>query len=110
MLEPMNYIPATQIFSDELVKTQSEAMWNVMGEEVKQAYGGESGYKRSVETMLKYSKTGRKEVFSVVETYTNALFDVFPQVRYQPMDLRSKIRNFINAHLPEVVYDRIYVP
>jgi hypothetical protein len=43
------------------------------------------------------------------QAYTDGLLDVFPQKRYQPMNLYFKVRVFIATHLPEFFYDYLYV-
>ena len=59
--------------------------------------------------MTSYMKNGLADISPVINSYTDALLDVFPQKRYQPMDLYFKVRLFIATHLPEIFYDIIYV-
>jgi hypothetical protein len=44
-----------------------------------------------------------------LQAYTDGLLDMFPQKRYQPMNLYFKVRVFIATHLPEIFYDSIYI-
>ena len=109
MLEPMNFIAGTNIFNESFVKSQADKLWSAMSAEVREAYGGEAGFDAAVDTMRGYMNGGSPDTRPVIEAYTNALLDVFPQVRYQPMDLSNKVRNFVATHLPEAVYDALYV-
>ena len=70
---------------------------------------------------------GITDISPVIDSYTDALLDVFPQVsqtepwlcmcvypslhqaRYQPMDLYFKTRVWVAHHLPEAVYERLYI-
>ena len=69
-------------------------MWNGMGEEVKNAYGRQY-FDKKVEVMRSYMNNGIPDIMPVIHTYTDALLDLFPQARYQPMDNYFKVRCFI---------------
>ena len=45
----------------------------------------------------------------VLEAFSNALLDVFPQRRYQAMNLYFKVKVFVAEHLPGIIYDAIYL-
>ena len=109
MLEPMNFIAGTNIFNEAFVKSQADLMKAEMSAEVREAYGGEVGFEKAVASMRGYMNGGVSDVTPVIDAYTNALCDVFPQVRYQPMDVYNKVRNFVATHLPETVYDLLYI-
>merc|ERR1719400_114340 len=49
------------------------------------------------------------DISPVINSYTDALLDMFPQDRYQPMDLYFKTRVWIAHHLPEIVYELLYI-
>ena len=108
MIEPGNFLAATKLFNQSIIGKQADAMWDKMPEEVKNAYG-ESYFRNKVSNMDKYFHIGFKTVTPVIESYTNALLDVFPQVRYQPMGLFWKVRTFVYTHLPESIFDWIYM-
>ena len=75
---------------------------------VSSAYG-KSYFDTKVSVMTGYMKGGISDISPVIDSYTDALLDVFPQKRYQPMDVYFKLRVFIATHLPEIFYDLIYV-
>ena len=60
-------------------------------------------------TPTTYNTSIDSSTTTVIESYTNALLDVFPQVRYQPMGLFWKVRTFVYTHLPESIFDWIYM-
>ena len=107
MIEPGNYLAATRLFNKSIIGRQAEAMWKDMPEEVRNAYG-ESYFQSKVDIMDTYFAQGCKTVQPVVDAYSNALLDVFPQVRYQPMAWFWKIRSQVNSHLPESVFEWLY--
>merc|ERR1719361_542283 len=93
VLEPGNFIAGTNIFNEAFVNSQAELMWGSMDEEVKTSY----------------MTGGITDISPVINSYTDALLDVFPQDRYQPMDLYFKTRVWIAHHLPEIVYELLYI-
>jgi hypothetical protein len=44
----------------------------------------------------------------VVDAYVMALIHRFPHPRYQPMELKMKIMAWVNTHLPEWVFEKIF--
>ncbi len=50
---------------------------------VKSSYG-ENYFKRRVEIMTNFMTGGCRDVWPVIDAYTNALLDVWPQKRYTP--------------------------
>jgi len=108
VLEPGNFIAGTNIFNESFVKSQAELMWDNMSQEIKDAYGKDY-FNAKVEIMRSYMNTGIPDIMPVIDSYTDALLDVFPQARYQPMDTYFKIRCFIATHLPECIYDYLYI-
>ncbi|XP_023329800.1 D-beta-hydroxybutyrate dehydrogenase, mitochondrial [Eurytemora carolleeae] len=108
LLEPGNFIAGTNIFNEKFVKSQAEEMWANMNPEVKIAYGREH-FDKKVDVMNSYMLNGCTDISPVIDSYTDALLDVFPQVRYQPMDLYFKTRCFIATHFPERIYQILYL-
>ena len=45
----------------------------------------------------------------VLEAFSNALLDVFPQRRYHAMNLYFKVKVFVAEHLPGIIFDSIYL-
>ena len=45
----------------------------------------------------------------VLEAFSNALLDVFPQRRYHAMNLYFKVKVFFAEHLPGIIFDSIYL-
>ncbi len=107
MIEPGNYLAGTSLFEGKIIDATAEAMWNKMSPEVKGAYGREFFDSRS-QLMRSYSESGIRNLTPVLESYTNGLLDVFPQVRYQPATWQFKMRFFIATHFPEIFFDLIY--
>ena len=83
-------------------------MWSNMSDEVKAAYG-EDYFNERVKIMKGYMSTGESDQTPVLDAITNGLVDVFPQKRYQAMDMYWVVRTFIATHLPEIFYDTIYI-
>jgi hypothetical protein len=44
----------------------------------------------------------------VVDAYILALVHRFPHPRYQPMELKMKIMVWVNTHLPEWVFEKVF--
>ena len=107
-IEPGNFIAGTKILTTQKIEADSKAMWDNMSEEVTKAYG-EEYFKERVEIMKGYMTTGEADQSPVLDAITNGLLDVFPQKRYQAMNMYWKIRTFIATHLPEIFYDWIYI-
>ena len=125
ILEPGNFIAGTNIFNEKFVKAQAELMWQGMDEEVKTTYT-KAYFDKKVEVMRSYMNNGISDISPVINSYTDALLDIFPQVnkktpgfifntiknvkaRYQPMDLYFKLRCFVATHFPEFVYEKMYL-
>ena len=94
--------------TDNKIDCDSKAMWENMSDEVKESYGKDY-FKERVEIMKGYMTTGEADQTPVLDAVTNGLIDVFPQKRYQAMNMYWKIRTFIALRLPEIFYDMIYI-
>lgn len=109
IIEPGNFVAATGIFTDAGVTKAAKTLWDNASEEVKATYG-EGYFNFRVNGMKGYSKAGSAtDKLDVIEAYTKALTDYKPAPRYQPMDLAWKLRCFVATHLPEFVYEYLYV-
>ena len=108
IIEPGNFIAGTKILTDKKIESDSNEMWSNMSDEVKAAYG-EDYFNERVKIMKGYMSTGESDQSPVLDAITNGLIDVFPQKRYQAMDMYWVVRTFIATHLPEIFYDTIYI-
>lgn len=107
MIEPGNFLGGTKLFAGNIVEKTAEDLKQKMPEEVKKAYG-EDFFKSRIELMRGYTGSGSSDLSPVIEAYINALLDVFPQVRYQPMQMFFKVRSFVATHLPEFFFEWYY--
>ena len=80
VLEPGNFIAGTNIFNEKFVKSQAELMWSKMDPEVQEVYT-KKYFDQKVEVMRSYMNNGITDISPVIDSYTNALLDVYPQVR-----------------------------
>ena len=81
ILEPGNFIAGTNIFNEKFVKAQADLMWNAMDDEVKNVYGKEY-FDKKVEVMRSYMNNGISDISPVIDSYTDALLDMYPQVKH----------------------------
>ena len=86
ILEPGNFIAGTNIFNEKFVKAQAELMWQGMDEEVKTTYT-KAYFDKKVEVMRSYMNNGISDISPVINSYTDALLDMFPQVNKKHQDL-----------------------
>ncbi|XP_050718635.1 11-beta-hydroxysteroid dehydrogenase type 2-like isoform X2 [Eriocheir sinensis] len=98
---------ATNIFTDDAVRAQGEAMWNALSQRARSDYTREY-FEATVERMLYYTNVGIPDITPVIEAMTAALTQASPRARYSPMDLATRIRIFVATHLPEYFYDTFY--
>ncbi|XP_037782916.1 D-beta-hydroxybutyrate dehydrogenase, mitochondrial-like isoform X2 [Penaeus monodon] len=108
LIEPGNYIAGTSIFTEKTIQNDASRMWNAMSEDVRADYGRQH-FEARVGLMRKYATGGMTDLMPVINAYTEALLQRFPQPRYKPMNFYFRVRLFIATHLPEVFYDNIYI-
>ncbi|CAB3384705.1 Hypothetical predicted protein [Cloeon dipterum] len=108
IVEPGNFIAATSLYSMDAVKSHSSRMWNAMSDELKNAYG-EDYYNQVFQNMVNYTTKGPTDLEPALLCLTQPLMQTFPAPRYQPMELDWKIRCLVQTHLPEWIYERIYI-
>ncbi|KAF2354159.1 hypothetical protein FHG87_015086 [Trinorchestia longiramus] len=67
--------------------------------------------RRRCKTQQERSLSIRKntDLTPVLQAFASALTDCHPQIRYQPADLYFKIRCLVATHLPEYVYEALYI-
>lgn len=107
VIEPGNFVAATNIFTDDAVRAQGEAMWNALSQRARSDYTREY-FEATVERMLYYTNVGIHDITPVIEAMTAALTQASPRARYSPMDLATRVRIFVATHLPEYFYDTFY--
>ncbi|KAG7175415.1 D-beta-hydroxybutyrate dehydrogenase-like 1 [Homarus americanus] len=108
IIEPGNYIAGTNIFTESLIQEHGRKMWEAMSEEVKADYGKDH-FQARIDLMRQYSKAGNTDISPVINAFTEGLTQKYPQARYCPMDLYFKTRLFVATHLPEFVYEKLYI-
>ncbi|KAK8398226.1 hypothetical protein O3P69_003858 [Scylla paramamosain] len=104
LIEPGNYVAATNILANDNVRAHGKAMWDGMSQGVREAYT-QKYFDATVENLLTYAHIGCRDVSAVVEAMTGALTHASPRARYMPMDAACRLKVFINTHLPEYFYD-----
>ena len=72
-------IIGTNIFNENFVKSQAELMWSKMDKEVQDVYT-KTYFDQKVEVMRSYMNNGITDISPVIDSYTDALLDVYPQV------------------------------
>ncbi|KAK8400502.1 hypothetical protein O3P69_003280 [Scylla paramamosain] len=98
----------TSIFTEASIREMAAKMWESMDPEVKADYGRER-FEARVQLMKSYSNSGDTDVTPVLNAFTEGLVQRWPQVRYNPMNVYFRTRVFIATHLPECIYEKIYV-
>ncbi|XP_066283120.1 D-beta-hydroxybutyrate dehydrogenase, mitochondrial-like [Branchiostoma lanceolatum] len=108
IIEPGNFISATNIFTEDSIENTAMELWDGMTDEVKEAYGKKAldDYKL---LMHKFATKGSRDTSPVVDTMVAAVVAVKPKTRYQVMQPYWHIRTFIMTHLPEWIADNIYI-
>lgn len=108
IIEPGNFIAGTSVFTEASIRETATKMWNSMEPEVRADYGKER-FEARVNLMKSYASSGDTDLTPVINAFTEGLVQRWPQVRYTPMNLYFRTRLFIATHLPECVYEKIYV-
>eukprot|EP00058_Branchiostoma_floridae_P027066 XP_002612557.1 3-hydroxybutyrate dehydrogenase [Branchiostoma floridae] len=108
IIEPGNFISATNIFTEESIENTALELWDGMTEEVKEAYGKKAldDYKL---LMHQYATEGSRDTSPVVDAMVAAVVAVSPKVRYKPMQFYWHVKTFVMTHLPEWIADNIYI-
>eukprot|EP00058_Branchiostoma_floridae_P027065 XP_002612556.1 3-hydroxybutyrate dehydrogenase [Branchiostoma floridae] len=108
IIEPGNFISATNIFNKQGIERTAKELWDGMTDEVKEAYGKKAldDYKL---LMHQYATEGSRDTSPVVDAMVAAVVAVSPKVRYNPMQFYWHVRTFIMTHLPEWIADNIYI-
>lgn len=108
VVEPGNYTAGTKLNTAERAKRLSASLWSGMTDEVRHAYGKDK-FDRVVSSMESVTNTGLVDLTSAVDAMAKALTQRFPQARYTCMDSSLYIRGLVAQHMPEWIYDFLYV-
>ncbi|XP_063237299.1 D-beta-hydroxybutyrate dehydrogenase, mitochondrial-like [Bacillus rossius redtenbacheri] len=107
IIEPGNFVNATGIFTPDSIRRDAEALWKRIPSDVQKDYTKEY-FDAVIENMIYYSTKGTTDKSSVLDAMTLALLHRYPHPRYQPMEVYFKVRTWVNTHLPEWVYEKLY--
>ncbi|XP_068939371.1 D-beta-hydroxybutyrate dehydrogenase, mitochondrial isoform X2 [Petaurus breviceps papuanus] len=107
VVEPGNFIAATQLYSPERIRTIADKMWNSLPEAVRRDYGRQY-FDEKIQLMETYCNSGSTDTTPVIEAVTHALTSKIPYTRYHPMDYYWWLRMQITTHTPGAFSDMIY--
>ncbi|XP_074860423.1 D-beta-hydroxybutyrate dehydrogenase, mitochondrial-like [Carettochelys insculpta] len=108
LVEPGNFIGATNLYTPERIKAIAEKMWKELPETVRKDYGRKY-LDEQVAKMESYCNSGSPDTSPVINSITHALTSSSPYTRYHPMDYYWWLRVQIMTHLPAAISDRVYV-
>lgn len=108
IVEPGNYTAGTKLHTAERAGALADSLWSAMTDEVRAAYGGGS-FGRVVSSMQSVTNTGLVDLTTAVDAMVEALTQRFPQARYTCMDSSLYARGLVAQHLPEWIYDFLYI-
>ncbi|KAK7874253.1 hypothetical protein R5R35_006289 [Gryllus longicercus] len=108
IIEPGNFVNATDIFTPESIRRYADTLWSQMPQHVQRAYSKQY-YNSVVNDMVHYATKGPTDRTPVVDAMVRALLQRFPHARYQPMEPYYKLRTWVATHCPEWVYETLYM-
>ncbi|CAM5164034.1 unnamed protein product [Natator depressus] len=108
VVEPGNFIGATNLYTPERIKAIAEKMWKELPETVRKDYGRKY-LDEQITKMESYCNSGSPDTSPVINSITHALMSSSPYTRYHPMDYYWWLRVQIMTHLPAAISDRIYI-
>uniref|UniRef100_A0A8C3XJ59 D-beta-hydroxybutyrate dehydrogenase, mitochondrial n=1 Tax=Chelydra serpentina TaxID=8475 RepID=A0A8C3XJ59_CHESE len=108
VVEPGNFIGATNLYTPERIKAIAEKMWKELPETVRKDYGRKY-LDEQITKMESYCNSGSPDTSPVINSITHALTSSSPYTRYHPMDYYWWLRVQIMTHLPAAISDRIYI-
>ncbi|ROT65578.1 putative D-beta-hydroxybutyrate dehydrogenase, mitochondrial [Penaeus vannamei] len=103
-----DYFSGTKLHTAERAGALAGSLWSAMTDEVRAAYGGGS-FGRVVSSMQSVTNTGLVDLTTAVDAMVEALTQRFPQARYTCMDSSLYARGLVAQHLPEWIYDFLYI-
>jgi len=107
VIEPGNFIAGTSLYNADMVKAQSQRMWDGMDENVREAYG-QDYFDGKTKLMLSYTTAGVSDISPVVDAMADAVHRAFPRARYQPMAPLERVKIQTATFLPEFVFDALF--
>ncbi|XP_045110218.1 D-beta-hydroxybutyrate dehydrogenase, mitochondrial-like isoform X2 [Portunus trituberculatus] len=108
-VEPSNFNAATQLLTATRVENEGLEMWESMPEVVRSDYG--KHHFDSVMRVLRESvQGGEKDLTPVLAALTEALTQRFPRARYRVVDTYYFLKVAAAIHLPEWMFDLLYLP
>lgn len=108
VIEPGNFAKATGIANEEHLRRQEDELWGDMHEDLRRAHPRQE-LQAVTRALRAFRDAGPDSMTPVLEAMTEALTQRFPRARYMPMDLHTFVRIFVATHLPEWLYDLLYV-
>nr|XP_045608263.1 D-beta-hydroxybutyrate dehydrogenase, mitochondrial-like isoform X1 [Procambarus clarkii] len=108
IVEPGNFAAGTLLFGPDLAGPERvKALLATVSDDVKKDYGED--YHKRLEGFVKNIYKGTaKDISPVINAFTEALTQTYPQDRYCPMSAQTYMAVFVNTHFPAWVYDTLF--
>ncbi|XP_069753361.1 D-beta-hydroxybutyrate dehydrogenase, mitochondrial [Narcine bancroftii] len=107
IIEPGNYLAATDILTHSHIESTAHRLWNETSEIVKDDYG-KAYFDRQTITMKSFNSSSSKDISPIINAITDALTSRYPYCRYEPMDAYWWVRFHILTYLPTPIADWLY--
>uniref|UniRef100_A0A3Q3IXQ7 Uncharacterized protein n=1 Tax=Monopterus albus TaxID=43700 RepID=A0A3Q3IXQ7_MONAL len=107
VIEPGNFIVATDILTRDTVAATANKLWNEAPSVVKEDYG-KAHFEHHMTLVGSYCSTGQKDMAPVLDDITDAIVSKRPYTRYNPMEPHWWIRVQLMTHLPGAISDLLY--
>ncbi|XP_034024640.1 D-beta-hydroxybutyrate dehydrogenase, mitochondrial-like [Thalassophryne amazonica] len=107
IVEPGNFIVATNIFNRDIVANIADKLWNETPSDVKEDYG-KAYFEQQVAQMRSYCNSGQKDMTPVLDDIMDAITSKRPYTRYTPAQPYWWIRQQLITHLPSAISDVLY--
>uniref|UniRef100_A0A4X2LZ18 D-beta-hydroxybutyrate dehydrogenase, mitochondrial n=1 Tax=Vombatus ursinus TaxID=29139 RepID=A0A4X2LZ18_VOMUR len=99
VVEPGNFISATELYRPERIRAIAEEMWNNLPEVVCKDYGRQH-FDEKISNIEQYCSSASTDTTPVTEAVNHALTSKTPYTRYHPMDYYWWLRMQITTHTP----------
>ncbi|XP_075994199.1 D-beta-hydroxybutyrate dehydrogenase, mitochondrial [Genypterus blacodes] len=107
ILEPGNFVAATNIMTRDFIASTANKLWNEAPPDVKEDYGI-THFERAMAQLRSSCSGGQKDVTPVLDDITDAITSQRPYTRYSPADPNWWVRVQLVTHLPSAISDRLY--
>ncbi|XP_077996748.1 D-beta-hydroxybutyrate dehydrogenase, mitochondrial-like [Glandiceps talaboti] len=107
LIEPANFVAATNIFTSESIKKISDKMWLEVDESVRADYGREK-FDAVTDNMNQFRRTSHKDANMVIDRVEEVLLTEKPKDRYFVGNLKDQCQAIIRTYLPSGIGDLIY--